>query len=44
MANYRSYCLGRPILELDGKPVKLEMRKSLALLVYLRMAERDYSR
>jgi len=44
VANYRLYCLGRPILELDGKPVKLEMRKSLALLVYLRMAERDYSR
>lgn len=44
MANYRLYCLGRPFLVLDGKPVKLEMRKSLALLVFLHMAGHDYSR
>jgi LuxR family maltose regulon positive regulatory protein len=44
MAIYRLYCLGRPFLKLDGSPVKMEMRKSLALLVYLRMAERDDSR
>ena len=42
--DYRLYCLGRPYLESGGKPVKLEMRKSLALLVYLRLAERDFSR
>ena len=44
MASYRLYCLGRPILESNEQPVKLEMRKSLALLVYLRLAEHDYSR
>lgn len=44
MATYRLYCLGRPFLELGGKPVKLETRKSLALLIYLRMADHDYSR
>ena len=44
MPDYILYCLGRPLLELDERPVKLEMRKALALLVYLRMAEHDYSR
>lgn len=44
MADYRLNCLGRPFLALDGQPVKLEMRKALALLVYLRMAEQDHSR
>ncbi len=44
MADYRLYCLGRPFLALNGQPVKLEMRKALALLVYLRMAEYDHSR
>lgn len=44
MAECKLFCLGRPILEMDGKPVKLEMRKSLALLVYLRMADHGYSR
>lgn len=44
MAVWKLFCLGRPILELDGKPVKLEMRKSLALLIYLRLSDHDFSR
>lgn len=44
MADYRLFCLGNPRLELGGKPIKLEMRKSLALLIYLRMADHNYSR
>jgi LuxR family maltose regulon positive regulatory protein len=44
MTNYRLYCLGRPFLEADVSPVKLEMRKSLALLIYLRMVHHDTSR
>ncbi|RPI24007.1 MAG: hypothetical protein EHM70_21795, partial [Chloroflexota bacterium] len=44
MRSYQLYCLGQPILELDGKPVRLETRKSLALLVYLRLCEHDVSR
>lgn len=44
MAIYRLHCLGRPFLELGGKSLKLEMRKSLALLVYLRVTKRDDSR
>jgi len=44
MSDCKLYCLGRPILEMDGESVKLEMRKSLALLIYLRMADHDYSR
>jgi len=44
MADWKLSCLGRPNLVMDGKPIKLEMRKSLALLVYLRMADMDCSR
>ena len=44
MANYKLYCLGHPTFEKDGNPVKFEMRKSLALLAYLRLADRDCSR
>ena len=44
MAEYRLFCLGNPGFELDGQPVKLEMRKALALLVYLRIAAHDHSR
>ena len=44
MTDCKLYCLGRPILEMNGKPARLEMRKSLALLIYLRMADHDYSR
>jgi LuxR family maltose regulon positive regulatory protein len=44
MAGYRLFCFGNPGLELDGLPVKLEMRKSLALLVYLRVAAQALSR
>lgn len=44
MADYQLYCLGRPILEKNGHPIKLEMRKSLALMVFLRTADHDYSR
>jgi DNA-binding SARP family transcriptional activator len=44
MSGYKLFCLGRPFLELDEQPLKLEMRKSLALLVYIRMAERAPSR
>jgi len=44
MADYKLFCFGNPILELDGQPVKLETRKSLALLVYLRINGLDFSR
>ncbi len=44
MADFSLICLGRPTLVIDGIPVKLEMRKSLALLIYLRMVGRDCGR
>jgi DNA-binding SARP family transcriptional activator len=44
MAGYKLFCFGNPGLELDGQPIKLEMRKSLALLVYLCINHQDYSR
>ena len=37
MMDHKLCCLGNSGLALDGKPVKLEMRKSLAMLVYVRM-------
>jgi len=36
--------LGNPIIELDGSPVRFEMRKGLALLAYLRLEGREVSR
>lgn len=40
----RLHWLGHPLVELDGKPVKFEMRKSLALLAYLCLEGREFSR
>src|SRR5512143_2001401 len=40
----RMYWLGHPRVELDGKPLKFEMRKALALLVYLSLENRPVSR
>lgn len=44
MAAYKLFCLGSPSLALGDQPVKLEMRKALALLVYLRLVGRSCSR
>lgn len=38
-------CLGSPLLETAaGQPVRLETRKALALLIYLRLGGRDFTR
>lgn len=42
MTAYKLFCLGPPLLALDDQPVKLEMRKSLALLFYLDEAPHDW--
>ncbi len=44
MSDWKLYCLGTPRLELSGAPVKLETRKALALLIYLRLNQRACSR
>lgn len=44
MTEYRLFCLGNPSLEFDGQPVRLETRKGLAMLIYLRMAGHDCPR
>jgi LuxR family maltose regulon positive regulatory protein len=44
MEDFALHCLGRPFLLRDGLPVKFEMRKSLAMLVYLRTMAREYTR
>jgi LuxR family transcriptional regulator, maltose regulon positive regulatory protein len=36
--------LGHPTIELDGAPVRLEMRKNAALLAYVSLSERPVSR
>jgi LuxR family maltose regulon positive regulatory protein len=36
--------LGQPILKVDEKPVKFEIRKSLGLLIYLRFSGQEHSR
>ena len=35
MAHLKLFVLGQPRLESDGKPIELNLRKALALLVYL---------
>jgi len=44
MDDFELHCLERPVLLRNGIPVKFEMRKSLAMLVYLRTMRREYSR
>ena len=38
------HCLGPPNIEQDGKPVHVERRKAVALLVYLAVTQRPHSR
>jgi DNA-binding SARP family transcriptional activator len=44
MAQLKLFVLGQPGLERDGEPVELNLRKALALLVYLAVSGRPHSR
>ncbi len=44
MAELRLYFLGSPRVELDGAPVDLQRRKTLALLAYLAVSGRPHTR
>lgn len=44
MTALRLSWLGRPVVELDGRPVKLEMRKATALLAYLSLSAHECPR
>ena len=44
MSDLRLYLLGSPRIEYEGKPVKIERRKALALAAYLALAEQRQSR
>ena len=44
MAHLKLFVLGQPRLESDGKPIELNLRKALALLVYLAVSSRPHSR
>ncbi len=44
MAELRLYFLGSPRVELDGAPVDLQRRKTLALLAYLAVSARPHTR
>lgn len=44
MSDVRLYLLGTPRIEYQGKPIKLERRKALALVAYLALAEQTQSR
>jgi hypothetical protein len=35
MAHHKLFILGQPRLECDGRPLELNLRKALALLMYL---------
>ena len=40
----RLYWLGSPVIEVDGRSLRLEMRKTLALLAYLSLSPQSPSR
>jgi DNA-binding SARP family transcriptional activator len=44
MAHLKLFVLGQPRLERDGEPIELNLRKALALLVYLAVSGRSHSR
>src|SRR5947207_2373458 len=44
MAHLKLFVLGQPRLERDGGPVELNLRKALALLVYLAVSGQGHSR
>src|SRR5262245_62862235 len=44
MAHLRLVVLGQPRLERDGAPIELNLRKALALLVYLAVSGQPHSR
>src|SRR5262245_36520827 len=44
MAELKLFVLGQPRLERDGAPIELNLRKALALLVYLAVSGQPYSR
>ena len=44
MAQLKLFVLGSPRLERDGRPIELNLRKALALLVYLTLSRQAHSR
>src|SRR5437867_1048156 len=44
MAHLKLFLLGQPRLERDGRPIELNLRKALALLVYLALSGQGHSR
>ncbi|MFL5804686.1 MAG: BTAD domain-containing putative transcriptional regulator [Roseiflexaceae bacterium] len=44
MAHLKLFVLGSPRLERDGRPIELNLRKALALLVYLAVSGQPHSR
>jgi DNA-binding SARP family transcriptional activator/tRNA A-37 threonylcarbamoyl transferase component Bud32 len=44
MAHLKLFVLGQPRLERDGRPIELNLRKALALLVYLAVSGQGHSR
>ena len=44
MPDLKLFLLGSPRVECAGEPVAIELRKALALLVYLSLTERSHSR
>src|SRR6266540_7199700 len=44
MAHLKLFVLGAPRLERDGQQVELNLRKALALLVYLAVSDQPHSR
>src|SRR5215510_1661778 len=44
MTHLKLFVLGQPRLERDGAPLELNLRKALALLVYLAVSGQPYSR
>jgi DNA-binding SARP family transcriptional activator/pimeloyl-ACP methyl ester carboxylesterase/predicted ATPase len=44
MAHLKLFVFGSPRLERDGRPIELNLRKALALLVYLAVSGQSYSR
>ncbi len=44
MPDLRLYWLGSPVIVCDGRPLRLEMRKTLALLAYLSLSSQHISR
>src|SRR5215207_6808598 len=44
MAHLKLFVLGQPRLERDGRPLELNLRKALALLVYLALSGQLHSR